>query len=246
MPENTITQTDTLDFSAGRRRPRVAMLVFPGMTLLDFVGPHTAWAPYCDIDIVWETLDPVATDTGLTVVPTTTFDDCPADLDVLFVPGGAVHTHALRNDTALAFLADRGARAGYVTSVCTGSLLLGAAGLLRGYRAATHWATRDLLTLVGAVNSTDRVVIDRNRITGGGVTAGIDFGLTLLARMLDEEAAQVSQLAMEYHPAPPYEAGSPEQAPSSLVQAVTGMLADFSADLTAVLKDVASAGALRG
>ncbi|MGG7569031.1 DJ-1/PfpI family protein [Streptomyces sirii] len=150
----------------------------------------------------------------------------------------------MQNDAALAFLAGRGARAGYVTSVCAGSLVLGAAGLLRGYHAATHWSSRDLLPLVGAINANDRVVIDCNRITGGGVTAGIDFGLTLLARLFDEETAQVSQLALEYNPAPPYNTGSPEQAPTSVLQPATNMLTGLWADKTAVLQNVASTQAI--
>ncbi|NUK01377.1 DJ-1/PfpI family protein [Streptomyces lunaelactis] len=167
-----------------------------------------------------------------------TFEQCPAELDVLFVPGGTGQTKAVLNQKALHFLTDRGAQAKYVTSVCTGALVLGAAGLLNGYRAGTHWSVRDLLPLVGATPVNERVVIDGNRITGGGITAGIDFGLTLLAKLVDEEAAQTSQLAMEYAPEPPFDAGLPEQAPPAVVERLTTMMAGPIGEITRALEDL--------
>ncbi len=203
-------------------RPKVAMLVYPDMILLDLVGPQTMLSiAMADIHLVWKNLDPVATDVGLPVSANTTFATCPADLDVLFVPGGLKGTVALMRDKeVLEFLADRGARARYVTSVCTGSLALGAAGLLNGYRATSHWYVRDLLPLMGATVAPDRVVVDRNRITGGGVTAGLDFGLTLTAALRDEEAARRIQLVLEYAPKLPFDAGEPEVAGDKLVREV--------------------------
>jgi cyclohexyl-isocyanide hydratase len=157
----------------------------------------------------------------LPVSANTSFATCPAELDVLFVPGGLKGTVALMRDKeVLDFLANRGARARYVTSVCTGSLALGAAGLLNGYRATSHWYVRDLLPLMGAIVAPDRVVVDRNRITGGGVTAGLDFGLTLVAALRGDEYARRIQLLLVSAPKPPFDAGEPESAGSTLVQEV--------------------------
>src|SRR5262249_40216716 len=152
--------------------------------------------------------DLVRSDTGLGIQPTSTFETCPSDLDVLFVPGGFGQQRHMTDADVLAFLADRGARSRYVTSVCGGSLLLGAAGLLQGYKAPCHWSAREALTAFGAEPVEARVVVDRNRITGGGVTAGIDFGLVLLAKLRGDEAAKLTQLALEYDPEPPFTSGS--------------------------------------
>lgn len=197
-------------------KPVVSMLVYPGLTMLDMVGPQTALAPVMDVQLVAKTLDAITSDTGITMNPDIDFAHAPADVDVLFVPGGEGTAAAMDDDT-LAYLADRGSRAKYVTSVCSGSLLLGAAGLLKGYRAGCHWSALHLLESFGAEPSKDRVVIDRNRITGGGVTAGIDFGLTLVAEMISEDAARLSQLMMEYSPEPPFDSGTPDAAPAELV-----------------------------
>lgn len=203
-------------------RPRVAMLVYPQMVLLDLVGPQTALKiAGCDIDLVGKDERPVMTDVGIAIAPTTTFASYAATPDVLFVPGGIMGTIACMNDDAtLAFVGAKGASAKWVTSVCTGSLVLGAAGLLKGYRATSHWAVRDLLPIMGATMSADRVVEDRNRMTGGGVTAGIDFGLTLIERMIDRATAERVQLTIEYAPAPPLRAGTPEQAGPEMVSAM--------------------------
>jgi cyclohexyl-isocyanide hydratase len=158
------------------------------------------------------------------IVPNTTLAECPPKLNVLFVPGGLGTAAVMRDAELIEFLKQMGASASYITSVCSGSLLLGAAGLLDGYKATTHWAAHELLKDFGAVPVKARVVHDRNRITGGGVTAGIDFGLTMLAKLRGVEEAQVTQLMMEYAPAPPFNAGTPETAPPEIVKRVRAML----------------------
>ncbi len=203
-----------------QRRPVVAMVVYPQMTLLDLVGPHTVLAATMEVHLVGATPDDVVTDSGMVVRPGSTFADAPDGVDVLFVPGGAGTAGAVADDELLAFVADRGSRAQYVTSVCSGSLVLGAAGLLRGYRATSHWTALDLLPLFGAEVATERVVVDRNRITGGGVTAGLDFGLTLLDLLQGREVAEMTQLAMEYDPHPPFDSGSPATADPTHVAAI--------------------------
>ncbi len=191
---------------------QIGMLLYPGLTLLDLVGPQAALGMHGKTLLLWKDLEPVWADTGISVNPTTTFADCPRDLDVLFVPGGFGTNKAMQDGAIVDFLAEVGPTARYVTSVCTGALLLGMAGLLDGYRANTHWAFRDALEATGATVTAGRVVVDRNRLTGGGVTAGIDFGLTLLAELRGEQVARVTQLALEYDPEPPFQAGSPEKA----------------------------------
>ncbi len=194
---------------------RIGFLVFPDVTQLDFTGPLQVLSrvPGAELHLVWKTLEPVSSDTVLRTPPTTTFDACP-DLDVICVPGGA-GTDALLNDAeTLAFVSRQATQARYVTSVCTGSLVLGAAGLLQGYRATSHWSARDLLSHFGAIPTQARVVIDRNRITGGGVTAGIDFGLRLAEEIAGRGMAEAIQLMLEYDPAPPFQSGSPDKASS--------------------------------
>lgn len=204
------------------KRLTVIALIHPGMILLDLVGPLTCFnMMMADVHLAWKTMDPVRTDTGVTVAPTTTFAECPTEADVLFVPGGLSGTTTMmEDDDVVDFLRSRGTRSRYVTSVCTGSLLLGAAGLLKGKRATSHWYTRDLLPLFGATPTNDRVVADGNVITGGGVTAGIDFGLALVARLRGEDTAKFIQLLLEYDPQPPFKAGSPEEAGRVLAAAV--------------------------
>ncbi|OJH33824.1 hypothetical protein BON30_46760 [Cystobacter ferrugineus] len=190
------------------------MLVYPKMVLLDLVGPLTVMNLLpAEVHLVWKDKSPVSTDVGLPVTASTTFAECPENLDVLLVPGGISGTVQCMNDLeVITFLSQRGASTKYVTSVCTGSLVLAAAGLLKGYRATSHWAVADLLPLMGARPARGRVVRDRNRITGGGVTAGLDFGLVLAALLKGEEEARRIQLTLEYSPAPPYRNGTPEEA----------------------------------
>jgi cyclohexyl-isocyanide hydratase len=181
-----------------------------------------------NIHLVWKTRDLVVADSGIAIQPTCTFDECPRGLDVLFVPGGLGQQPIMGDTEALAFLADRATSAKYVTSVCGGSLLLGAAGLLQGYKATCHWSSREALRMFGAEPVDARVVVDRNRVTGGGVTAGIDFGLVLLAKLRGEELAKLTQLAMEYDPDPPFHAGSPKSAgPVIVEQAMQLMTAEM-------------------
>jgi cyclohexyl-isocyanide hydratase len=199
----------------------VGMPLFPGLTQLDLTGPYEVLArmPDTRVSLVASTLMPVRTEWGLTLVPDTTFDDAPR-IDVLCVPGGWGVDAQLEDAELLGFLRTRGERARYVTSVCSGALLLGAAGLLRGYRATTHWLSLDLLAHFGAEAVEQRVVRDGNRITGAGVTAGVDFALLLAAELFGEPVAQRIQLAIEYRPAPPFDSGSPRTAPEHVRRAV--------------------------
>ncbi len=215
----------------GRPQPQVGMLCFPGLTLLDLLGPQSVLHGPMKTHLIWKTTDPVESDSGVFITPTMTFDEAPEKFDILFVPGGPGQIQLFKDKETLDFLARHGARADWVTSVCTGSMILGAAGLLKGYRAATHWAGRDLLPLFGAEPVAERFVIDRNRITGGGVTAGIDFGLRLLLEVFDEDVAKTTQLLMEYDPKPPFDAGNVEGAGPAIAAAaltVLGPVAELS------------------
>jgi cyclohexyl-isocyanide hydratase len=203
----------------------IGMLLYPGFTMLDLVGPLTVFSMHSKVHLLWKSLEPVASDSGdIKMLPTTTLHDCPAKLDVLFVPGGFGTFEAMKDGELIEFLIQAAPQAGYITSVCSGSLILGAAGLLQGFRATTHWALQDMLRQFGAVPVKARVVADQNRFTGGGVTAGIDFGLTLLAELRGAGAAKQTQLVMEYDPQPPFDAGSPDKAEPEIVQAVRTML----------------------
>jgi len=198
------------------------LLIFPEVEPLDFVGPAQMFGsvPGAAVHLIWKSRAPVTTSKGWQVVPTTTYADCP-DLDVVCVPGGFGQIALMDDAETLDFLRRQAATSRYVTSVCTGSLVLGAAGLLRGYRAACHWMSRDQLAHLGAIPTEGRVVKDRNRITGGGVTAGIDFGLALIGEIYGEEIAKSVQLGTEYDPMPPYDSGSPEKAGPALVARAT-------------------------
>ena len=197
---------------------QIGLLIFPNVTQLDLTGPVQVFSgvPGAKLHLIWKRIEPVPSDSVLVLTPTTTFADCP-QLDVICVPGGAGVDAMVNDEEMLQFLRDQAKGAKYVTSVCTGSLVLGAAGLLRGYRAATHWTAMENLSAFGATPTKTRVCIDRNRVTGGGVTAGIDFALTLVAMLLDEKTAQAIQLRLEYNPAPPFNAGSPDTAPAEVV-----------------------------
>lgn len=199
----------------------IGMLLYPGLTQLDLTGPFELMhrLPEAKVHLLWKTRDPITSDSGMTFVPSMTLADCPP-LDLVFVPGGDGQVPLMTDPEVLGFLREHGARAKYVTSVCTGSLLLGAAGLLKGYKATSHWAFVDLLPLFGAEPTAGRVVLDRNRITAGGVTAGIDFGLSLAAELAGEQKAKEIQLGLEYDPAPPYQSGHPSVAAPELVTAV--------------------------
>src|SRR5579871_7041099 len=169
----------------------IGFALFPRVTQLDFTGPLQVVSriPNAKVHLIWKRIEPVPSDTALTINPTTTFADCP-QLDVICVPGGVGTDDMVNDEEMLAFLRRQAAGAKFITSVCTGSLVLGAAGLLRGYRAATHWSAIDFLPGYGAIPSRTRVCTDRNRVTGGGVTAGIDFGLTIAAMLADRRTAE--------------------------------------------------------
>lgn len=206
---------------------KVLAMVYPGMTLLDLVGPIQAWSLLqgYEVQYVWHRPGVVLTDCRLGVQATHGFEEAWTDPDVLFIGGGAKPTMDLLDDSiAISFLADRGARARWVCSVCTGSLLLGAAGLLRGYRAACHWWARDSLNQFGAEPSNERVCIDRNRLTGGGVTSGIDFGIAVAGRWVGDDTGQVIELLMEYAPQPPHGSGRPELASAQTVATARAVL----------------------
>ena len=196
----------------------IGLVFFPGMTSLDMVGPQEVFSvlPGVQIHRIWKTLDPIKTDDGMMVLPDTTFENCPR-LDVICIGGGLGQGAVEDDPEILAFLRKQDSTAKFITSVCGGSLFLAKAGLLFGYRAATHWAIRQQLANLGVEVGTERVVIDRNRITGGGVTAGIDFGLTIASILCGEEVAKIIQLLLEYNPAPPFDVGSPEKAGAELV-----------------------------
>ena len=198
------------------------MVLFDGLTQLDLTGPYELLArlPGTRVHLVAASAAPVRSEWGLRIVPDATFDDAPP-IDVLCVPGGWSVNAQLANDALLDFVRTRGERARYVTSVCSGALLLGAAGLLRGYRATTHWLSLDLLPLLGAQVVEARVVHDRNRITSAGVAAGIDAALVIAAELFDAEVAQAIQLAIEYDPSPPFASGSPRSAPPDVRGVVT-------------------------
>jgi cyclohexyl-isocyanide hydratase len=196
----------------------IGFVIYPGMTALDIVGPQQVFSalPNVQIHRIWKTLDPIKTDDGMMILPDTTFENCPP-LEVSCVGGGLGQMAVVDDPEVLKFFQQQGSTAKFVTSVCGGSEFLAKAGLLQGYRAATHWIAREQLARLGVEVGTERVVIDRNRITGGGVTAGIDFGLTIAEMLYGEETAKIAQLLIEYNPAPPFDAGSPEKAGADLV-----------------------------
>ncbi|MBK8068549.1 MAG: DJ-1/PfpI family protein [Rhodanobacteraceae bacterium] len=221
----------------------IGLVVYPGMFLQDLIGPLTVFEALMnrDIHLLWKTRQPIGNmqpehPTLVPITPTTTFEDCPKELDVLFVPGGVPGTLAMMEDPEmLGFLRRMAPSSRYITSVCTGSFVLAAAGLLDGYRAASYWAVADLLAELKAIPSTERVCVDRNRITGGGVTAGIDFALTIAANLTSPLYAQAIQLYLEYAPSPPFDAGRPESAP----EAARVFLEDMFAGLRVSTRSIA-------
>jgi cyclohexyl-isocyanide hydratase len=200
----------------------IGMVMFPNLTQLDFTGPYEIFAklPNTQLHLLAENLEPIRSERGLSFLPDTTFAECPT-LDMLFVPGGPGVNPKMEDKNFLDFLKIQGEKASYVTSVCTGSLLLAAAGLLQGYRATTHWLSLDLLAMFGVETVKERVVIDRNRVTGAGVTSGIDFALVIAAELFGDKIAQELQLGMEYNPQPPFQSGSPQTAPLDIIASVT-------------------------
>ncbi|MDJ0708658.1 MAG: DJ-1/PfpI family protein [Leptolyngbyaceae cyanobacterium MO_188.B28] len=201
---------------------QIGFLIYPGFTQLDVMGPYQilAFPQNTQVHLIWKTVSPIQSDEGLTLIPTTTLTDCPL-LDVICVPGGGMgQVDVMKSAEILNFLKQQSTTAQYVTSVCSGSIILAAAGLLQGYKAACHWALREQLAMLEVEVVSQRVVIDRNRVTGAGVTSGIDFGLTLLGLLCSEEVAKMAQLMMEYDPAPPFNAGTPETAGEAVAQSL--------------------------
>ena len=215
-------------------------VIFPNLTQLDFTGPLQVLhrLPGARTEIVAKTREPVTAGCGLTTVPTTTFADCPP-LDLLCIPGGFGVDQAIEDAATIAFVRAQGARAQYVTSVCTGAFILGAAGLLQNTRATTHWAYHHLLPRVGAIPIKERVVRDGRTFTGGGVTAGVDFAFTVMHEIAGASVAQAVQLALEYDPQPPFQAGSPALAPAEIMGVVDQRLAPRLRQFVAILERVA-------
>src|SRR3981189_3527314 len=197
---------------------QIGLVLFPKVTQLDFTGPLQVFSSLsgAKVHLIWKRLEPFASDSVMMLTPTVTFADCP-QLDVICVPGGVGTDDMINDEEMLAFLRQQAEGAKYVTSVCTGSLVLGAAGLLKGYRAATHWTAMDFLSEFGATPTKTRVCVDRNRVTGGGVTAGIGFAVTLVSIMVNRQTAEAIQLGLEYNPAPPFNSGSPDTAPPEVL-----------------------------
>ena len=209
---------------------QIGLLIFPRMTQLDMTGPYEAFAriPGAKVHLIWKRHETVISDTGMPLLPTVTLDDCPP-LDVICIPGGPGQVDLMDDEEIISFVRRQGLQARYVTSVCTGALVLGAAGLLDGYQATTHWASHDNLAHFGATAVSTRVCVDRNRITGGGVTAGLDFGLHLASVLADPETAQRIQLFLEYTPEPPFTSGSPDTAPKHVLAHVSRAIAPMLA-----------------
>jgi cyclohexyl-isocyanide hydratase len=220
---------------------RIGMLIFPDLTQLDFTGPYEVFIklPGAKVHVIAKSLEPVAANGGLRLLPDTTYATCP-QLDLVFVPGGPGVGALMEDEETLALLRRQSEAAKYVTSVCTGTLVLGAAGLLKGYKATTHWLSLDLLPIFKAVPSGDRIVKDGNRITGGGVTAGIDFALAVAAEIAGEDKAKEIQLLMEYNPAPPFDSGHPSTADAKTVEAIRKERAALQAKRTEQARRVAA------
>ena len=223
-------------------RHEILMLVYPRFTTLDLIGPQHVFSLLgADFRtrLVWKDRSEVVSDTGVPIRPTMTFAECRPEPTVLFVPGGTDGTlRAMEDETVRRFVSTMGSTATFVTSVCTGSLVLGAAGLLDGYRATSHWLALDSLKLFGATPVSERVVIDRNRVTGAGVTAGIDFGLKLVSLLKDEEYAKSVQLMMEYDPQPPFDSGTPGAASTESVDLLEAMAEPFLTEVQAVAQRI--------
>ncbi len=208
----------------------IVFLLFPGITQLDFTAPAQALCrmPGAILAGAAASRDPIATDSGFSIVPTHDFANAP-QADILCIPGGHGVTDALGDATTIDFIARQAAGAQWVTSVCTGAFLLGRAGLLQGKRATTHWGYTQLLPLVGARHENARVVEDGNVVTSGGVTSGLDFALTLIARLKGDAVAQAIQLAIEYDPAPPFAGGHPDRAPDAVTVGLKTRVYDAAA-----------------
>lgn len=218
----------------------VAFLVFPNVTQLDLTGPAQVLSRLGNVtlNLVWKDTDPVPTDAGFPLLPTATFEQV-SQANILCVPGGLGTMDIMQDTEVLDWLRKMAARADWVTSVCTGSLVLGAAGLVKGYRSACHWASVDQLAYFGATPVRERIVEDRNRFSGGGVTSGIDFALALAARIRGEDFAQFIQLSIEYDPHPPFDAGSPDKVSPEILERYYKLIEAAVPDRDAKVKAIA-------
>jgi len=214
----------------------IGMLVFPDITATDYVAPADLLVrmPGAHLDLVWKHTGPIRTELGWSLAATRSFGDC-GPLDMLVVPGGPGVGALLRDEEVLGFVSEQGRQARWVVGVCTGPLVLGAAGLLRGYRATCHWASHELLPLVGATRVDERVVVDRNRITGAGVTSGIDCALRAIALAAGDDVARGIQLFAEYDPQPPFDSGAPHKAPPGIVAAMRARVAPVVSERREIL-----------
>lgn len=217
----------------------IGFILFPRLTQLDLTGPYEVLVrlPDTQVLLLAKTLDPVVTEKGLTILPDGTFDQAPP-LDVICVPGGPGINDCLRDEVLLQFLRQQGEQARYITSVCTGALILAAAGLLEGYQATTHWLSVDLLRQFGVEVRNERVVMDRNRITGAGVSAGIDFALSLAEALCGQTTAEAIQLMMEYQPLPPFESGHPSKADAEVVRQVEMAAAPYQEERRRIVEEI--------
>ena len=218
----------------------VAFLLFPNVTQLDLTGPAQVLSRLGNttVNLVWKDKEPVPTDAGFPLLPTATFDDVD-HANILCIPGGFGTIEAMQDKQVRDWVCKVADTADWVTSVCTGSLILGAAGLLKGYKSACHWASVDQLEFFGAIPVRERIVEDRNRFSGGGVTSGIDFALALAARIRNEDFAKFIQLSIEYDPHPPFDAGSPEKVPPELLERYYKMVEAAAPDRVGKVKAIA-------
>jgi cyclohexyl-isocyanide hydratase len=220
---------------------RIGILIFPDIMQLDMTGPHEVFTkmPDTEVLLIWKTLDPIVAGGGMRILPDVTYETCP-ELDLICVPGGGGMNRLLNDSETLDFIREKAETARFITSVCTGSLVLAAAGLLKGKRSACHWMSRDMLSEFGAIPDSSRVVIDGKFISGGGVTAGIDFGLTVAAEVFGEEVAKSIQLGIEYNPQPPFNAGSPEDAGPDIENAARTAASERQAERLDAVKQAAA------
>ena len=232
--------TASSSFASTSSPLNIGIVLFDKATLLDFAAPWDVFKrlPDAETHLIAHTMDAV-TASGMTVTPTVTWDACPA-LDVICVPGGNGHIAAMQDDVLLAHLKRHAEHAAYVTAVCTGSLVLAAAGLLRGYKATTHWYSLNRLATFGAIPTERRVVIDRSRITGGGVTAGLDFALTVAAELRGTQVAKEIQLGMEYAPDPPFADGHPDTSDAETVALVKAQYGGYGKRMKEVDAEIAA------
>ena len=238
-PEAALTHDMSAFPAEWMGKEQIAMLLYPEFTALDLVGPQYMLANLwgAKVHLVAATREPVRSDTGITFVPDMTLDEAPAELDILFVPGGSQGTLKAMQDTRLiAWVAERAHKARLVASVCTGSMILGQAGLLRGKRATSHWVTHALLKEFGAIPVDERVVWDGRLVTGAGVSAGLDLGLSVVAKLRDKPYAQSVQLLAEYAPQPPFHAGTPKTAPAEVHQLMGSMFDGLLSGMRATAK----------